>query len=155
MSLLRWDPFADMAHLRDQVNKVFEQSLTRSGREPVSTQFWAPAVDIEETDEALIFRAELPGMKVEQIDIQLTGDTLSIKGERKFEREEKGKQFVRIERAYGAFQRSFTLGLPVKQDGVRAAYREGILEITLPKAEEIKPKQVKVEIETPETIEVK
>lgn len=147
MNLVRWDPFADMAQLREQVNRLFEQSLTRSGHEPVSAQTWAPAVDICETEGAFVLRVELPGIKPEDVDIQITADTLTIRGERRFEKEEKGKQYVRVERAYGAFQRSFTLGLPIDQTNVRASYRDGVLEITLPKREEVKPQQVKVEVQ--------
>ena len=147
MSLVRWDPFADMAKLRDQVDRLFAQSLTRTGHEPASTRTWAPNVDIVETEHALILHAELPGMKPEEIAIQMEGDTLTIKGERKFEHEEKRKQFVRIERAYGTFQRSFTLGIPVKSQDIHAMYRNGVLEITLPKAEEVKPKQIQIQVE--------
>ncbi len=114
MSLVRWDPFADMAQLRDQVDRLFAQSLTRTGQEPASARTWAPNVDIVENEQALVLHAELPGMNPDDIAIQIEGDTLTIKGERKFAHEEKRKQYVRIERAYGAFQRSFTLGIPVK-----------------------------------------
>ncbi len=147
MSLIRWDPFGDMAQLREQVNRLFEQSLAHSGREPGFAQTWSPTVDIVETDAAITLHAELPGMKPEEIDIQITGDTLTLKGERKVQKEEKGRQYVRIERSYGAFQRSFTLGLPIDQGAVKANYRDGVLEITLPKREEVKPKQVKVQVQ--------
>ncbi len=149
MSLIRWDPFADMAQLREQVNRLFEQSLTHSGNEPMGTRVWAPAVDIHETDAAIVLEMEIPGIKPEAIDIQLVGDTLTVKGERTLAREEDTtKRYVRVERAYGAFQRSFTLGIPVEQGGVCAAYKDGVLTITLPKAESVKPKQVKVEVQT-------
>jgi len=147
MSMVRWDPFADMTQLREQVNRLFEQSLTRTGREPAAMRTWAPSVDIVETENELVIHAELAGMKPEDIDIQLEGDTLTIKGERKFAREEKSKQYVRVERAYGVFQRSFTLGVPVKQQEIKAAYHDGILEVTLPKAEEVKPKQIQIQVE--------
>lgn len=146
MSLVHWDPFADMHQLREQVNRLFEQSLTRSGNEPASMRTWAPSVDIVETENELVVHAELPGIKPEDIQIQVEGDTLTLRGERKFEKEEKGKQYVRVERAYGSFQRSFTLNVPVKQDKVSANYRDGVLEINIPKAEEVKPKQIKVNI---------
>jgi HSP20 family protein len=148
MSLIRWDPFADMAQLREQVNRLFEQNLPRTGHEPMSARTWAPAVDIHETESAIVLEVEMPGIKPEEIDIQIVGDTLTIKGERKMAKEAKEKHYVRIERAYGAFQRSFTLGLPIEQNGVRAACKDGILEITLPKAETVKPKQVRVEVQT-------
>jgi len=146
--MVRWDPFADMAQLREQVNRLFEQNLTRNGREPVAMRTWAPLVDIEETADELVLHAELPGITPDSIDIQIEGDTLTIRGERKLEQETKDRQFVRIERAYGAFMRTFTLGVPVKQGEVKANYRDGILDIRLPKAEEIKPKQIQIQVES-------
>jgi len=146
--MVRWDPFADMAQLREQVNRLFEQNLARTGREPVSTRTWAPVVDIEETADALVLHAELPGIKPEEIAIQIESDTLTIRGERKLEQEANDRQYVRIERAYGAFMRTFTLGVPVKQAEVKASYHDGVLEIILPKAEEVKPKQIQIQVES-------
>lgn len=146
MSSLRWDPFTDMAQLRDQVNRLFEQSLFRAGDEPVSAQTWAPAVDIYETEEVIGLRMDVAGVDTEKVDIQISGDTLTIKGVRTVEKQTDGLRYVRLERSYGPFQRSFTLGVPVDQQGVRASYNDGVLEIILPKREEVKPKQIKVEI---------
>lgn len=147
MNLVRWDPFSDMAHLRDQVNRLFEQSIGVNGREPLSTRTWAPLVDIEETKDALVVHVELPSVKPEEISIQVEGSTLTIRGERKFEKEENSKQFVRIERSYGAFQRSFNLGVPIKADEVSAQFCSGVLEVTLPKADEVRPKQIPVKVD--------
>lgn len=146
MSQVRWDPFGDVSIFRQQVNRMFEHSLARSEREPVQAHTWTPTVDIYETEREIVLAVEVPGVKPEEIDIQITGDTLTIRGERKLAREDNGRQYMRIERSYGPFQRSFTLGVPINQQQVKAAYRDGLLEITLPKAEEVKPKQVKVEI---------
>jgi HSP20 family protein len=146
MSMLRWEPFADLTQLRDQMNRLFDQSLTRTGREPAAVATWAPLVDIQETEDAIVLHAEVPGVKPENIDIQLSGDTLTIRGERRVVKEEKNKSFVRTERAYGVFQRSFTLGIPIDQAKVTAHYEDGVLELTLPKAEEVKPKQIKIEV---------
>jgi len=144
MNILRWDPFSDMRSLRERIDRLFEESLSHSARrEPVMAQAWAPVVDIHETADALIVEAELPGMKQEEIAIELSGDTLTIKGER---RPATGREFLRQERNYGAFQRAFTLGVPINQAGVRARYTDGLLEVTLPKAEAARPKQVKIEI---------
>lgn len=153
MSMMRWDPFADMAQLREQVNRLFEQSLTRTGQ-PVAAQAWAPTVDIYETESTIVLCIELPGMQADAIDIQITGDTLTIKGERQLDREQTGRQYVRVERAYGPFQRSFTLGLPIEQTKVAANYRDGILELTLPKAEAVKPKQIKIDVQAGPTAQV-
>ena len=146
MSLIRWDPFGEMHQLRGQVNTLFEQMLARQGQDRAYSQTWAPSVDILETDTTIVLHVEVAGIKPEDIDIAITGDTLTIKGERKAEQEEHGKQYVRIERSYGAFQRSFTLGVSIDQAGVKATSKDGVLEITLPKREEVKPKQVKVEV---------
>lgn len=145
--LQHWgDPFADMAHLREEVNRLFEQSLSRSGQEPVAAQTWSPAVDIYETEDIIGLRIDAAGIRAEDIDIQISNDTLTVKGERKLEQPTDGKQYMRLERSYGPFQRSFTLGVHIDQQGVHASYRDGVLEITLPKCEEVKPKQVKVEV---------
>lgn len=147
MSITRWDPFRELEALQEDVNRLFQESLTKPKREVPSGRVWAPAVDVAEDDEKIVVKAELPGMKKEDIDIELVGDTLTIRGERKFETEEKKENYVRIERAYGRFQRSFTLGVPVKQSAIKAGYKEGVLEVTIPKAEEVKPKKVKVTAE--------
>jgi HSP20 family protein len=105
---------------------------------------WSPAVDVAETQDGIVLRAELPGMRQEDIDIELTGDTLTLRGERKFENREQRENFVRVERSYGRFQRSFTLGVPVQHDQVRANYRDGVLEIVLPKSEATRPRKVQV-----------
>ncbi|MEI7834117.1 MAG: Hsp20/alpha crystallin family protein [bacterium] len=156
MSIVRWDPFADMALLRDQVNRAFEQSLNRTGQgqEPASSRTWAPVVDIAESGNDFVLHVEVPGLKPEEIDIQIADDTLTIKGERKLEKETKEKEYVRIERSYGAFQRSFSLGVPIKKESVSASYNSGVLTITLPKAEDKKPKQIKIEVKgEPKTID--
>ena len=154
MSMLRWDPFADVAQLREQVNRLFEQSLTRGSQQAASANTWSPAVDIFETDELIGLRMEVAGVPVESIDIQLTGDTLTIRGERKLERSEE-QQYLRVERSYGPFQRAFTLGIPVDQQAVHAACYDGVLEITLPKRAEAKPRQVKISVENrPATAEI-
>ena len=147
MSLTRWDPFRELEALQEDVNRLFQESLTRPKREMPSGRLWAPAVDVTENDESIVVKAELPGMKKEDIDIELVGDTLTIRGERKFQDEEKKENYVRVERAYGRFQRSFTLGVPVKQTDIKACYKEGVLEVTIPKAEEVKPKKVEVSVD--------
>jgi len=151
---MRWDPFVDMVQLHEQVNRVFDQSMLRDGREAAHARSWAPPVDIYETDHEVVFRMEVPGMKPEEIDIQMTGDTLTIRGERQKGQDDNGKRYVRFERNYGAFHRAFTIGVPIARQQISAVYRDGLLEITLPKEEAVRPKQVKIEIQsaaTPET----
>lgn len=105
---------------------------------------WMPPFDISETEGEIVVKAELPGMKVEDIDITLTDGLLTIKGERKMEKEEKQENYHRIERQFGTFSRSMNLGLQVEADGVDADYKDGVLTVTLPKAEEVKPKKIEV-----------
>lgn len=116
-------------------------------RENVSTRVWSPAVDVYEDQDSIIIQADLPGVKQEAIDIEMNGDTLTIKGERKFEDPSRQDKYVRVERQYGAFQRSFTIGIPVEADKVKATYRNGTLELTIPKSEAVRPKKVQVSVE--------
>jgi len=109
-----------------------------------SEQEWLPAFDVSETESEIIVKAELPGMDVKDIDIALTDGLLTIKGERKLEKEDKKENYHRIERQFGSFSRSLNLGEKVKADGIEAAYKDGILTVTLPKAEESKPKKIEV-----------
>lgn len=146
-SIVRFDPFEDVVRLQREVNRLFEDNTRvrgRDGAELASARTWAPPVDIVEDQNEIVVRAELPGLKQEDIDIELTGDTLVIKGERKFEDAARKDNYVRVERSYGAFQRVFTVGVPVEHNGVTASYKEGILEVRLPKSEATKPKKVQV-----------
>jgi HSP20 family protein len=144
MPIVRWDPFSDMIQFRDEVGRWFDALEKRS--EGKRTTVWAPDVDIKETDKDIQLRADLPGMKKEDIDISVDEDQLVIKGERKFEKEEKDKDFVRVERSYGSFYRSFNIGVPVKSDQIKASYKDGVLEVVLPKTEAKKPKKIEVEV---------
>ena len=151
MTLVRFDPFRELDRLQSEVNRLFE-GYNNTGDRPADgrangvSRAWAPVVDIAENENDIVLRAELPGMKQEDIDIELTGDTLTLRGERKFENEERRDSFVRVERSYGRFQRAFTLGVPVQHDQVRATYRDGILEVHLPKSEETRPRKVQVSV---------
>lgn len=146
MDAVRWSPFEELKALQEEMNRLFEQRVMPAAqrREHVSTRVWSPPVDVYEDDDEIILYVELAGMKQEDIHIELTSDTLTIRGERKFEDGDRRDRFIRVERAYGQFQRSFTLGMPVKADEVRASYKSGVLEIHLPKAEEIRPRKVEV-----------
>ncbi len=126
--------------------RVFEDAITRMLSEPRASRPWSPAVDISETEDALVVQADLPGIDLKDIDIRLENETLTVSGQRKFEKEEKVKGYHRIERSYGTFVRSFSVPSTVETDKVAAAYREGVLTVTLPKKEAAKPRQVKVEV---------
>jgi len=143
MPIVRWDPFSDMVQLRDEIGRWFE-GITERDKSTRKSTVWAPDVDIKETDKEILIKADLPGMKMEDIDVSVDEDQLVIKGERKEEKEEKDKDYVRVERNYGSFYRSFSIGVPVKSDQVGATYKNGVLEITLPKSEAKKPKKIAI-----------
>ena len=149
MAIVRWDPFRDVMTLQDRMNRLFDQSLSKTradDEEGLATSTWLPAVDIFETADTIVMKAELPGVSRENIDIQVRDNTLTLKGERKFEREVKNENYLRIERSYGAFQRAFSLPTVIQQDKIKAVSKDGVLEVTLPKAELAKPKQVKIDV---------
>ncbi len=147
MAVVKWDPLRDLLSIQDRMNRLFEQTLSRSRvEEGIAASTWAPAVDIYETPETIMLKAELPGLSRDDIDIQIRDNTLTLRGERRFARDVQQENYLRIERAYGAFQRSFTLAATIQQDKIRAIFRDGVLELTLPKAEEAKPKKIAIEV---------
>lgn len=142
-----WSPFWQLSTLRDEIDRLFENPLAEVTRG--SQQFlsgWLPAVDLYEDKENVIVKAELPGMKKEEIEISLHEGVLTLAGERKEEKEHKDAEVYRSERFLGRFQRTMTLPSPVKTDKVSATYKDGMLTITLPKTEEAKPKQIEVKV---------
>ena len=132
--------------LQDEVNRLFEDNFTRerSGHADLAT--WAPPVDIYETENELVVKAELPDFQDKDIDVRITNNTLTIRGERKFEKDVKEENFLRIERTYGAFMRSFSLPNTVSSENIRADYRNGVLTLHMAKREESKPKQIKISV---------
>jgi HSP20 family protein len=148
MALIRWDPFREMSSLQERMNRLFSEFRGRPawGEEEMAQGAWVPPVDIYETPESLVLKAELPGIGREDINIEVKDSTLTLKGEKKFEKDVSEENYRRVERAYGSFQRAFTLPSTIQQDKVKAKFKDGILEITLPKMEEGKPKQIKVDV---------
>ncbi len=149
MAVVRWDPFRDVMSLQDRMNRLFDQALSRTrtdDEEGLTASTWSPAVDIFETPDSIVMKAELPGVRRENIDIQVRENTLTLKGERKFEREVKDENYLRMERSYGTFQRAFSLPAVVQQDKIKAVLKDGVLEVSMPKAEEAKPQQVKIDV---------
>ena len=126
--------------------RLFEDAVTRMMSEPRANRPWSPAVDIFETEDALKLKADIPDVKIEDIDVRVENQTLSIRGQRKFEKEENVKGHHRIERSYGEFVRSFAVPSTVDTEKVNAEYKNGVLTITLPKKEAAKPRQVKVAV---------
>ena len=147
MAITRWDPFRDMFALQNRVNSIF-QEFNRGGQndDTITTAAFAPAVDIYEDEHKIVLKVEVPGMKQEELDIRLENNTLTVRGERKFEKEEKEENFHRIERRYGSFYRAFTVPNTINTDAVRADYDAGVLRIELAKRAEAKPKQIKVQV---------
>ena len=148
MGLIRWDPFREMSSLQERMNRLMADFRTRSpfGEEEMAQGAWIPAVDIYETKESIVLNVELPGVTKEDISLEVKDSTLTIKGEKKLEKDVKEENFHRMERTYGSFTRAFTLPSTVQQDRVKAKFRDGILEIMIAKAEEAKPKQIKVDV---------
>ncbi|HEY4485078.1 MAG TPA: Hsp20/alpha crystallin family protein [Nitrospiria bacterium] len=148
MALTQWDPFRDLLSLQERMNKMFEDSLVRTAGKPgeAAQGAWAPAVDILEKEDEIILKAELPGILLEGIDLQVKDDILTLRGERQFEKDAKKENYHRIERSYGAFTRSFTLPSTVDQAGIRAKLKDGILEVKLPKAQAAETKAIPIEI---------
>jgi len=148
MALIRWDPFREMSSLQERMNRLMSDFRTRSpfGEEEMAQGSWIPAVDIYETKESIVLNVELPGVTKEDIALEVKDSTLTIKGEKKLEKNVTEENFHRMERSYGSFTRAFTLPSTVQQDKVKAKFRDGILEIMLPKAEEARPKQIKVDV---------
>jgi HSP20 family protein len=143
MALVRWDPFRDLSALQSEVNRLFTRA---TGGEVAERQSWIPAIDVVETDDAIVLKAELAGMKPEDINIEVQDNVLTVSGERRFEEEVKEDKFYRIERRYGSFSRSLALPPTADESKVDAAYENGILKITVQKAEVVKPKKITVNI---------
>ncbi len=141
----RWDPFRELTTLQDRVNRLFQEAPYPSNEALLTTGF-VPAVDVYEDEQAIILKMEVPGIEMKDLDVQLENNTLTVKGERKFEQEEKEENFHRIERRYGAFTRSFTVPNTIEPEGVAADCEGGVLKIRLPKKAEAKPKQIKVQV---------
>jgi HSP20 family protein len=143
MSMIKYSPFVDFGVFPGF--HAFEDSMNRLLTQP-NARPWVPAVDIRETENALIVKADVPDMKFEDIDVRMENGTLTLRGERKFEQDKKEGGWHRVERSYGTFERVFTLPDTVDPEGVKAEYKNGVLTVTLPKKEIAKPRQVKVQV---------
>ncbi|MGB7137035.1 MAG: Hsp20/alpha crystallin family protein [Acidobacteriaceae bacterium] len=147
MAITRWDPFRDVLALQNRMNELFQEYNRNPGEgDALSTASFAPPVDIYEDEHKIVLKLEVPGMKESDLDIQMENNVLTVKGERKFEKEEKEENFHRIERRYGSFYRSFTIPNTVNAESVKASYDAGVLKIELEKRAEAKPKQIRVEV---------
>jgi len=155
MSLVRWNPARELAtfptdvlNMQREINKMFDHFF-RGGTVDdgsLGTSLWTPAVDVAEHDNEYDVKVELPGVNKDDVKITMQDNILTIRGEKKQEKESKGSNYHRVERSYGSFQRSFTLPTSVKSEKIEASYNDGVLSIKLPKAEEAKPKQIDVKV---------
>jgi HSP20 family protein len=145
MAITRWDPFRDVVALQNRVNSLF-RDFSENGDSPLTTASFVPPVDIYEDAEKVVLKLEAPGIDEKDLDVRVENHTLTVKGERKFEKEEKEENFHRIERRYGSFFRAFTLPSTVDTEHVDARYNAGVLKLELKKKPEAQPKQIKVNV---------
>lgn len=144
MTLTRWEPFRDLLTLSDRMNRMFNDPTFRlmTPAEPVSG--WFPPVDIHEESDRIVLRAEIPGVHSDDIDVSVENNTLTLRGEKKQETEVDNDNAYRLERFYGSFSRSFVLSTKINPEQIKATFRDGVLEVVVPKAEEVRPKKIKV-----------
>ena len=146
-ALTKWNPFRELEEIQSRLSSLFGRTpLKGLGEETMTVSEWTPLVDITEDEKEYLIKAELPEVKKEDVKVTVENGTLSITGERKFEKEEKGKKYHRVERAYGSFMRSFTLPEGTTGDKVSAEFKDGVLKVHLPKSEEAKPKSIDVKV---------
>jgi len=140
--------FRGVNTLQDQINRLFSDAFERAEGESNLTA-WAPSVDISESGHELVVKADLPGIDLKDLDIRVENNVLTIRGERKFEKKVEQENYLRVERTYGSFSRSFSLANSVNPEGIKADYQNGVLTLVIPKREEAKPKQIKVNVGAP------
>ncbi len=145
MAIVRWDPLKDLMTMHDRMNKIFDETLSKTAQAGYGD--WLPPVDIYETETDVMLVAELPGVKEEELDIQMSDGVLTLKGDKKYPIEGDSDNYYRLERSYGKFNRSFTIPSTVDVNSVKASLKDGLLKITLKKRTEIQPKVIKVETE--------
>lgn len=148
MDLVKWEPFEGLNRIQSRINDLFDETFGRPRAHPTANgaAVWFPPVDVLESRDSYLIRAELPGMKKEDFNLELQDGVLTLSGERKFEEPANGVEYHRIERSTGKFFRSFSLPQTVKTDEIKASFRDGILEVHVPKADEAKPKQIAINV---------
>ena len=147
-SVDRWEPFRSLVDIQGDVNRLLDNFMGRAfNGEMAKGRTWLPAVDMHETKDSVVLKVELPGVREKDVAVSITGDLLSIKGERRWDDESTDQKFLHVERVYGQFERLVQLPMAVQADKVKATYRDGVLEVTLPKAEELKPREIKIDVQ--------
>ena len=145
--LVRWDPFREMNSLQREINRLFADTKSREGNDEagyIKERAWMPAVDISENEKEFVVKAEIPGMEQKDIEVSLEENRLTIQGERKEEKEEKGENYLRREMTCGSFYRAFNITTPVDDEKIKATYKNGILKIALPKVEKAQPRKIEI-----------
>lgn len=142
----RWEPLGSIAEIQGEMNRLFDTFFGRPTGTGLAQRLWAPAMDMYETSDHLVVAFELPGVKEKEVHVSISDDVLTVRGERAQQQEIKEENCYRLERWYGKFERTVPLPLPVQTDKVKATYRDGVLEIKLPKAEAVKPKEIKIDL---------
>ena len=145
-TISQWNPVREFTSLHDQVNRLFGSTLADGNHKDTDLATWAPAVDIYETEGELVVKADLPDLDEKDLDVRVENNVLTIRGERKFEKNVREDNYLRVERTYGAFTRSFSLPNTIDSEQIHAEYRNGVLTVRMPKREESKPKQIKVSV---------
>jgi len=154
--ITRWDPFREFVTLQSRMNRLFHDSFSSEGQEQaLTTTNFTPAVDVYEDEHNITLKIEVPGIDEKDIDVRVENSTLTVHGERKFEKEEKEENYRRVERQYGSFTRTFTLPQTVDPEKIQANYDKGVLKIQLAKKAEAKPKQIKIGVGSAKTLESK
>ena len=151
----RFDPFREFVTLQDRMNRLFRETQPEGREEALTTSTFAPPVDVYEDEHNITLKIEVPGIDEKDIDVRIENNTLTVHGERKFEKEEKEENYRRVERQYGSFTRTFTLPSTVDPEKVEAHYDKGVLKVRLAKKAEAKPKQIKVNVGSEKTLEAK
>jgi HSP20 family protein len=151
MAIVRWQPISDLAGIQDRMNRIFDEAFRGTNRPSSEDDWvfggnWAPAVDIYEHDGNIVLKAELPGVDPKDVDVRVENNVLTLRGERKLESEVKREDYHRVERAYGKFTRSFTLPSVVDTEKIKADYKDGVLQVSLPQRDEAKPKQISIAV---------
>jgi len=148
MPVMRWDPFRDLSAIHERMNRLFEAALSGSdfGEAGMGVGSWRPVADVVETDEVFLVSCEIPGLVRNEIEIKLSENVLTVRGERRVDKDSEAQQFHRIERAYGPFERSFTVPASIDGDAISANYRDGVLSVVLPKRPEATPRRITVRL---------
>lgn len=146
MELVPWKPFREVSSLRREMDSLLNRFFGRSTLAETFGEEWSPTMDVTESASNIVVKAELPGLEAKDLDLSVSGDMLTIKGEKKKEEEEKGEHYHYSERYYGSFQRSFRLPTTIQADKIEASFEKGVLRITLPKTEEAKKKEIRIKV---------